>query len=130
MWKTLRYLWPFPVTLVGLLLAGLAVLSRGTVTCREGVLEVQGGFAGWLLRGGWFWQGAAAMTLGHVIFARNADCLEHSRTHELQHVRQYECWGPLLPPVYWLIALWLRVRGYHPYLDHPLEPPGQTEPEE
>jgi hypothetical protein len=63
------------------------------------------------------------MTLGHVILARDVDCLNHSRVHEFAHVRQYESWGPLLPPVYWLVSIWLCLRGYDPYLDHPLEPP-------
>jgi hypothetical protein len=58
-----------------------------------------------------------------VVLARDADCLARSREHELAHVRQFERWGPLLPPVYLSIAAWLWCRGYHPYLDHPLEPP-------
>jgi hypothetical protein len=61
------------------------------------------------------------MTLGHVILARDADCLARSRLHEMGHVRQFERWGPFFLPVYWLIAAWLSWRGYHPYLDHPLE---------
>ena len=63
------------------------------------------------------------MALGHVVLARDAACLARSRPHELVHVRQYERWGPLLLPAYWLIGAWLWCRGYHPYLDHPLEPP-------
>ena len=63
------------------------------------------------------------MALGHVILARDADCLERSRAHELFHVRQFEWWGPLLLPAYWAVSAWLLWRGYHPYLDHPLEPP-------
>jgi hypothetical protein len=115
--RAIGYLWALPVTLVGLLLALLTALSGGSVRTGDGVLEVHGGIARRLLRGG------AALTLGHVIVARDADCLARSRPHELSHVRQFEVWGPLLLPMYWLIGAWLWCRGYHPYLDHPLEPP-------
>lgn len=63
------------------------------------------------------------MALGHVILARDEKCLAQSRQHELAHVRQYERWGLFLLPVYWLIAVWLRLKGLDPYLDHPWEPP-------
>jgi hypothetical protein len=121
--RLVGYLWAFPVTTVGLLLALIAVLSGGSVHWHGGVVEVTGGLAGKLLCGSRLWRGAAAMTLGHVILARDAGCLERSRPHELYHVRQFERWGPLLLPAYWLVAAWLWLRGYHPYLDHPLEPP-------
>jgi hypothetical protein len=90
---------------------------------RNGVVEVAGGLVGQLLRGNSHWPGGAAVTLGHVILARDAECLVRSRPHEMCHVRQFERWGPLLLPIYWLVGAWLWCRGYHPYLDHPLEPP-------
>jgi hypothetical protein len=117
------YLWAFPVTLLGLLLALLAVATGGVIRKRGGVLEAWGGAVGSLLRGSPLHHGGAAMTLGHVVLARDIECLEQSRPHELAHVRQFERWGPLLLPVYWLVSAWLWCRGYHPYLDHPLEPP-------
>jgi hypothetical protein len=117
------YLWAAPMSALGLFPAVLSSLSGGTVRIRDGVVEAHGGLLGSALRCGTFRTGGAAVTLGHVILARNADCLERSRKHELHHVRQYERWGPLLVPVYWLIGAWLSCRGYHPYLDHPLEPP-------
>jgi hypothetical protein len=124
--KSIGYLWAFPVTTVGLLLAAAARLTGGSVGLHHGVIEAHGGLVAWLLRGGRLRQGGAAMTLGHVILARDANCLEASREHERHHVRQFECWGPLLPPLYWGIAAWLRMRGRDPYLDHPLEPPPRT----
>jgi hypothetical protein len=117
------YLWASPVTAVGLPLAILAAMTGGGVQVRGDVVEAWGGLPGRLLRGSGFRRGGAAAALGHVILARDAESLDRSRAHELAHVRQYERWGPLLLPVYWLVAAWLWVRGYHPYLDHPLEPP-------
>jgi hypothetical protein len=61
------------------------------------------------------------MTLGHVILARDQDCLERSRDHELAHVQQYERWGPLLLPAYWLAGRWLAARGFDSHLDNPFE---------
>jgi hypothetical protein len=117
------YLWALPITLVGLALALLALASGGALRLHGGVLEAWGGLVGRLLCGSRLHQGGAAMTLGHVILARDATCLARSRKHELLHVRQFEWWGPLLLPVYWFVSVWLWCRGYHPYLDHPLEPP-------
>jgi hypothetical protein len=88
---------------------------------RNGLLEAYGGFIRRLLSGGRWRRGGAAMTLGHVILARDAECLERSRKHELKHVRQYERWGILLLPTAWIIASWLKLRGFDPYLDHPFE---------
>ena len=122
MGSLLRHLWAFPVTLVGLSFALMTALTGGSVQCRDGVVEAYGGFAGWFLKGGWLRKGGAAMTLGHVILARDASCLDRSRSHELAHVRQFERWGVFLLPAYWSVMLWLWYRGHDPYLDHPLEP--------
>lgn len=121
--KLVGYLWALPVTLLGLLLALLAVCTGGAASVCDGVVEAHGGLVGVLLRGGRLWRGGAAMALGHVVLARDADCLKRSRAHETAHVRQFERWGPLLLPAYWPIAAWLALRGFDPYLDHPLEPP-------
>jgi hypothetical protein len=121
--RLIGYLWALPVTIVGLLLGLGALFSGGSFRWRNGIVEVAGGMVAFLLRGNRFWQGGAAMAFGHVILARDAKCLEKSRSHELGHVRQFEKWGLLLFPVYWLISAWLWWRGYHFYLDHPFEPP-------
>jgi hypothetical protein len=121
--RLIGYLWAFPMTAFGLFLALGAVLSGGSTRCRDGVVEVTGGMVGFLLRGNRLWWGGAAMSLGHVILARDAGCMERSRSHEMCHVRQFERWGLLLLPVYWFVAAWLWYKGCHPYLDHPLEPP-------
>lgn len=121
--RLLGYLWALPVTLLGVGLALLAWSTGGAVGVHEGIIEATGGLVAWCLRGGRWHQGGAAMALGHVILARDADALAHSRTHELVHVRQFERWGVFLLPAYWLVAAWLWARGLDPYLDHPFEPP-------
>jgi hypothetical protein len=121
--KVLGYLWALPVTLVGISLALAIWATGGTVRLRGGIVEGFGGLSAGLLRGGRFFHGGAALALGHVVLARDADSLVRSRPHELVHVRQYERWGPLLLPAYWIVSAWLWLHGLDPYLDHPMEPP-------
>ena len=61
------------------------------------------------------------MTLGHVILGQNAQCLERSRRHEQVHVRQYERWGPLFLPAYFLLSLGLWLRRRDAYYENPFE---------
>ena len=129
----LGYLWSSPNSLVALTLAlPLWLLSRmlGRPTASEpaalrwhtGVLEASGGLiasvlrraptSGTLRRPG----GAAALTLGHVVFAVDRRTADRTRRHERVHVRQYERWGPLFLPAY-LLATWSATRrgesGYY-----------------
>ncbi|QDT53849.1 hypothetical protein Pan44_18730 [Caulifigura coniformis] len=119
--RILAYLWASPVTATGLAIAVAVRASQGKIQIRDGVIECSGGLAKRLLSGGRFRRGGAAVTLGHVIIARDLNCLAASREHERRHVRQYERWGPLLLPVAWGIAGWLKIKGFDPYLDHPFE---------
>ena len=115
------YLWALPTTLLGLLFVPPALFAGG-MRWVDGVLEIHGGLADvflrrcTLLRGG-----ASAMTLGHIVIARNRHLLEITRDHERVHVRQCERWGPLFVPAYVLasIAMWLL--GRRPYEDNPFE---------
>lgn len=123
MWslRSLAYLWSFPTTLLGLLFVPDSLLS-GEVRWVDGVLEVHGRLARFflthctLLRGG-----ASAMTLGHVVLARDAKLLEKTRSHERVHVRQCERWGPLFIPAYLGLAAVTRLRGLRAYEDNPFE---------
>lgn len=116
------YLWAFPATLLGLFFVPLARLSGGTIRPVQGVLEIEGGLVAAFLRKGLPLLGpAAAMTLGHVIIARDKGCLERSRRHEHVHVRQYERWGPLMIPLYLGSSAIQYLRGFDPYLDNPFE---------
>lgn len=120
--RSLVYLWTLPTTAVGLSVAILTLLTGGRARWHTGVLEVYGGFAAFLLRklvplpGG-----ASAMTLGHVVIARDPACHTETRAHERIHVRQCERWGPLFIPAYLLTSLVLKVRGRDAYHDNPFE---------
>jgi hypothetical protein len=115
------YLWAAPATAIGLLGAVLA-LRGGRLAIVDGVVEVEGPLVGWVLThlvplpGG-----AQAITLGHVVLARNDRCLECTRAHERVHVRQYERWGPLFIPAYLAASAWALARGGHVYYDNVFE---------
>jgi hypothetical protein len=44
--------------------------------------------------------------------------LHRLRTHEHEHVRQYERWGVLFFAAYPLSSLWQLLRGHRPYMDN------------
>jgi hypothetical protein len=117
-----RYLWALPTSALGMVVLVLTLVTGGRARWHSGVLEVHGGFATLLLRrlvplkGG-----ASAMTLGHVVIARDEDCLEWTRAHERVHVRQCERWGPLFVPAYFCGAVYAKIRGGRAYMDNPFE---------
>jgi hypothetical protein len=122
----LRYSWAAPASLLGLLLAAPLVLGRhsgrGKARWHSGVLEVSGGFPGWLLSRRLPFSGpAAAITLGHVVLAQSTAALVQTRRHERVHVAQYERWGGLFLLAYPLASLWAGLRGKNPYLDNVFE---------
>jgi hypothetical protein len=119
--RFLRYLWAGPTTVIGLLLA-LASLRRGHVAIVDGVIEAHSPFLRRVLATFTpLARGADAMTLGHVVIARDAFALELTRAHERVHVRQYESWGPLFVPAYLVAGAWALLRGGHPYFDNRFE---------
>lgn len=122
----LRYLWAAPASLIGLLLAAPLLFGRGRGRGRarwhSGVLEVAGGFPGWLLARRLPFSGpVAAITFGHVVLAQSSALLARTRRHERVHVAQYERWGGLFLLAYPLATLWAGLRGKHPYLDNVFE---------
>ncbi len=117
--RALAYLWAAPTSCIGLVLAALALVSRGRARVVAGVLEAEGGALGWLLRrcvplAG----GAAAMTFGHVVLAQSAALHDACRAHERVHVRQCECWGPFFIPAYLIASLVAFARGGDLYRDN------------
>lgn len=125
--KLLAYAWALPTTMLGLVFVPDALFT-GEVRRVDGVLEIHGWLARsflahcTLLEGG-----ASAMTLGHVVIARNRHLLEESRSHERVHVRQCERWGPFFIPAYLLYGALAWFRGLRAYEDNPFEREAFTE---
>jgi hypothetical protein len=117
----LAYLWAGPVSVPAALLALLARATGGSLCWREGVLEAEGGFLSFLLRRMYPPMPVAAITLGHVVLAQSAACLDATRAHERAHVRQYERWGPLFPALYLSASVAALLRGGDVYRDNRFE---------
>jgi hypothetical protein len=118
----LVYAWTLPTTLLGLWLLPVALVTGGSYQVVDGVLEIYGGAVAWLLRRATLLEGgASAMTLGHVVLARDDTLAALTRDHERVHVAQAERWGPLFIPAYLLGSVLALVRGKRPYLDNPFE---------
>lgn len=118
----LRYLWASPNTLLGLALVLLARLTGGRSRVHSGVIEAWGGAATWMLRRCVPLQGGAlAITIGHVVLGCTELALDVTRTHERVHVKQYERWGPLFIPAYFIASLVAWCRGGDAYRDNVFE---------
>jgi len=116
-----RILWASPWSLWGLSV-GFAAMLTGAKAQRSGrLIEFWGGFLPLFLRYFPFVAGSPVATFGHVVLGRTQRHLEACRPHQLIHVRQYECWGPLFIPTYigWWFFLWCA--GKRPYYDNPFE---------
>lgn len=121
MLRLLVYLWAFPTTCVGLVFVPEALIS-GEVRWVRGVLEVHGRLSRFYLTYCTFLKGgASAMTLGHVVIARNRALLDYTRSHERIHVRQCERWGPFFIPAYLIVGAIAWARGLSAYEDNPFE---------
>jgi len=117
--QILKWLWVSPWSFVGAVI-GLISCVTGGGGCRKGCTwEFHGGLAKWLLERTPI--GAIAMTVGHVILGRTQAALDLAREHELVHVRQYEAWGPLFVPVYFLRSGIVWWQGGDVYRDNPFE---------
>jgi hypothetical protein len=100
----------------------LAGCWRVRVRVVDGVVEAHGPALGWLLSHFTLMPGgAAALTLGHVVIARDNWSLESTRAHERVHVRQCEVWGPLFVPAYLAAGLSAMLRGRNCYFDNRFE---------
>ena len=64
---------------------------------------------------------ALAMTFGHIVFGQSISALDITRAHERVHVRQYERWGPLFLPAYFIASFYQFARKRDPYRDNPFE---------
>lgn len=105
-----RYAWAAPCSAVGLGCALVVCALGGRLQVRQGVLEVAAARPA-RRRALPF----AAITLGHVVLARDEATLARCRAHERVHVRQYECWGPVFFLAYPVASAVQLLRGRHPY---------------
>ena len=116
--RAAAYLWAAPTSLPGLL---LVVCTGARASWRDGVLEAHGrGLARWfdLVAPG---RGIIAMTLGHVVLARDEVALDETRAHERVHVAQCERWGVAFVPAYACASLVAWLRGGDAYFDNRFE---------
>jgi hypothetical protein len=99
--RGLRYLWAAPASALGILL-GLTTGARPAV--RDGCLVFRSarGFAALHRR-----LGFGAITMGHVVVCQ-PDTTDATWRHELEHVRQWERYGPAMLLLYPLASM----RGY------------------
>ena len=119
--SVIRYVWAAPTTVLGLVVV-LAAFWRAQWRVVDGVLEAHGPTLAWLLSHLTLMPGgAAALTLGHVVIARDAWSLESTRAHERVHVRQCEAWGLLFVPAYLTASLSAFLRGRNVYFDNRFE---------
>jgi hypothetical protein len=119
--SVIRYVWTAPTTALGLVLV-LTGLWRARVWVVDGVVEAHGPALDWLLSHFTLTPGgAAALTLGHVVIARDSWSLESTRAHERVHVLQCELWGPLFVPAYLAASLLATLRGGNFYFDNRFE---------
>ena len=109
----MKYLWASPNTLLGLL-CGIG----GAFKLVDGVIEIHGPLARFVLNRMGPCRTAAAMTLGHVIIGQNKQCLDDSREHERVHVRQYESFGPFFIPIYFFCSFHAWRTGQDFYRDN------------
>jgi hypothetical protein len=119
--RILAYVWAAPYTVLGLAVGSVGILFGAKARRHHGVIEIFGGRMGQALGGLRQPFGFSAMTLGHVILAVDRSALAQLRTHEHVHVRQYERWGPLFLPAYFLSSLLQLLRGRNPYRENHFE---------
>lgn len=116
-----KIIWAAPWSVWGGCIGILGLLTGGGVQRSGRIVEFWGGALPLFLRYFPFVAGSPVATFGHVVVGRSKRHLEACRPHQLVHVRQYECWGPLFVPAYltwWLVLLCC---GKHPYYDNPFE---------
>ena len=71
----LRYIWAVPNTLVGVLFLSAALLRGGHLQVVDGVLEAWGPLLSALLQRLPIAGGAAAITFGHIVLARDLESM-------------------------------------------------------
>ena len=116
-----KYFWASPASVLGLCAACLASVVGAKIKRVGGVLEVSLAPRSAVLCKTVGCLPFAAITLGHVVIACNAEQQAALRAHERVHVAQYGIWGPFFLVAYPLESLFQLLRGRKPYLDNRFE---------
>ncbi len=114
-------LWASPITLVGLIFAAIIRATDGQIETHGIAWEASNGAAFRLL---WCFNPFAsieAITLGHIIIARDPAVAQRIRLHEQEHVRQYERWGIIFPFAYLAASMLAIFNGGDAYWDNVFE---------
>lgn len=117
----IRYAWPSPATMLGLLLALVVICFGARLRLVDGVIEVAGGRLSRIFHSLPRFFRFEAITFGHVVIGLNHPLLALVRAHEHVHVRQYERWGALLIPLYLCSSIIQLLKGRDPYLNNRFE---------
>jgi hypothetical protein len=113
--------WASPYTVVGLLIGSIGLLFGGRVRIMGRAIEFYDGGTKWFIHRLPNGQFTLALTLGHVILGQTDASLDVSRKHEAVHIAQYERWGPLMLPAYFLSSCFVYLAGKRFYRDNPFE---------
>ena len=116
-----KYIWASPASAVGVCAACIVSLVGAEIKCVSGVLEISLAPRSAVLQSAVAFLPFAAITLGHIVVARNAQQQAALRAHERVHVAQYELWGPMFLVAYPLESMFQLLRGRKPYLENRFE---------
>ena len=116
-----KYIWTSPASAIGICATFIASVLGAEIKRVSGVLEVSLAPRNAALCKAVDYLPFAAITLGHIVIARNAQQQDALRQHERVHVAQYELWGPLFLLAYPLVSLFQWLSGRRPYLDNRFE---------
>jgi hypothetical protein len=119
--KTAGIVWASPYTVLGLLIGSIGLLFGGRVRIMGHAIEFYDGGTKWFVHRLPNGQFILALTLGHVILGQTDASLDISRKHEAVHISQYERWGPLMLPAYFLSSCFVFLAGKRFYRDNPFE---------
>jgi hypothetical protein len=118
--KIILGIWTFPNSFLGLLFIFLAV--KGSVHIVDGSVEIESPLIANVFQKITNSEGSLlALTLGQFVIGCNKTVLRSARKHERVHVRQYERWGILFIPAFFIASFYAKLGGRHPYKDNIFE---------
>lgn len=118
---SLRIVWASPYSALGLLIGLSGLCFGGRMRVRGRTIECYDGGVKWMVQRMPHGQFTLALTLGHIILGQTAASLDVAREHEAVHVAQYERWGILMLPTYFLCSIYVWLTGRRFYRDNPFE---------